>query len=474
MKILLQIFFLLFFPLALLGQSEQPVTIVGDSLVGKISGGEKIREVIGNVKITKGDVLINSDIAVQHIASGNIELKGNVVFTRKGEKLFTEKAFYQSKNNFLRIDTNFLSVADGDTLTGAKGSYSKTTDIVTLSGGATLVRSAKKLDAENLIYFRKENKIVAAGNVHVLDSASVLSSDSLIYFPDEKLTFAFNDVSVENRKENFIVYGDALIDSGKIKTTEITGEPLLEKVDSTSESEADTLFVLSEKMRLVNDSSRILIASGDVRILRANLSLAADSSFFDISANSFAAIKTDEFGAPVKLWFKKNQVSGDSVFVALAKNELKDVIIKKNALLVSILDSAHFRFNQISGSSIKMSFACGRLMNIFVDGNVLSIYYLYDKKEANGLIKSSSRSALIELDSASVSKVKLYGTPNSEYHPENLIGGNEAEFVLPNFRLFNARPKRSEFIGRILKSENNLKKLKAPGKKYLKKNTKHF
>ncbi len=474
MKILLQIFFFFLFPLILLGQSGQPVTIVGDSLVGKIKGGEKIREVIGNVKITKGDVLINSDIAVQHIESGNIELLGNVVFTRKGEKLYTDKAFYQSKNNFLRIDTNFLSVVDGDTLTGAKGSYSKITDIVTLSGGATLLRSAKKLDAEKLTYFRKENKIVAAGNVHVLDSASVLSSDSLIYFPDEKLTFAFNDVSVENRKEYFTVYGDALTDSGKIKITEITGEPLLEKIDSTSKSEADTLFVLSEKMRLVNDSNRILIASGNVRILRANLSLTADSSFFDISANSFAAIKTDEFGSPVKLWFKENQVSGDSVFVTLTDNTIKEVNIKKNALLISIVDSAHFRFNQISGSSIKMSFAGGKLKNIFVDGNVLSIYYLYDKEEANGLIKSSSRSALIELDTNSVAKVKLFGTPNSEYHPENLIGGNEAEFVLPNFRLFKARPKRSEFENRILKIENNLKKLKALGKKHLKKNAKNF
>ncbi len=453
------IFSVLLLPLLLHAQAEQPVTIVGDSLIGKIVGGEKIREVIGHVKISKEDVVITSDIAVQHIATGNIELKGNVVFTQGTKKLFTEKAFYESKNNFLRIDTNFLAVMDGDSLEGGKGSYSKSSDVVTLTEGAVLNRKGKKIKAQKLIYFRSDDKISAVGDVEVVDSASALHSDSLIYFSESKLTLAFKNVRVENLKENFEVYGNVLRDSGKVKVTEITGTPLLVKIDSTLSNGRDTLFVLSEKMKLLNDTDKVLIASGNVKILRNNLSLSADSSLFDIKTNGFTAIKNREFGPPVKLWFKENQVSGDSVFVSLKENELKEVNIKKDALLVSIVDSTHYRYNQISGSDIKMSFKKGKLNSIFVNGNVLSIYYLTDNGKRNGLIKSSARSTIIELDSNSVAKVKLYGTPNSEYHPENLIEGNESEFVLPAFRLFHDRPKREEFIRMKLRRKLNYPKI---------------
>jgi lipopolysaccharide export system protein LptA len=44
-----------------------PVVVVGDSLVGKNIDGVKMREVIGNVIITQGDVKITCKHAIQNI-----------------------------------------------------------------------------------------------------------------------------------------------------------------------------------------------------------------------------------------------------------------------------------------------------------------------------------------------------------------------------------------------------------------------
>ena len=436
------------------GQQSNSVTIVGDSLIGKTINGEKIREVIGNVIIKSGNATINCDKSVQHMESSKIDLFGNVYFVQDTLTLITSRAHYLSKQDSLILDTNFTIIVNSDSLTAQKGTYSGRGDLAQLFGNVHLKRDSLKLFSEKLLFYRNTNKIIATTNVKVLNSTSILNSDSLIYFTDDNITLSFKGVSLYNKKESFILFGDELVDSGKIKYTEVIGSPLLFKVDSLDSGEQDSLYVLSNRMTMKNDSDRIVTANGNVRILRKNLSIVADSSIFKIDSNRFTAIKTREYGEPVKLWYNKTQVTGDSVFVLLDNNTLRKVIIKKNAQLISTEDSLRFRYNQITGNSIVMDFAGGKLKSIFVDGNVLSIYYMLDKGISNGLIKSSARSTLVEFDSNGVAKVKLFGTPKSEYHPENLIDGNESDFLLPGFKLFQNKPKRRLFINRIKRNKN--------------------
>jgi lipopolysaccharide assembly outer membrane protein LptD (OstA) len=435
-------------------QQTNSVTIVGDSLVGKTINGEKIREVIGNVIIKSGNATINCDKSVQHLESSKIDLFGNVYFVQDTLTLTTSRAHYLSQQDSLILDTNFTIIVKSDSLRAERGTYSKKSNLARLFGNVHLKRDSLKLSSEKLLFYRKTNKIIATTNVKVFNSASILNSDSLIYFMEDKITLAFKDVSLYSEQESFMLFGNALVDSGKIKFTEVIGSPMLFKVDSLDNGEQDSLYVLSKKMTMKNDSGRIVTANGTVRILRRNLSIVADSSIFKIDSSRFTAVKTREYGEPVKLWYDKTQVTGDSVFVLLDNNTLRKVIIKKNAQLISVEDSLRFRYNQITGNSIVMDFAEGKLKSIFVDGNVLSIYYMVDNGVSNGLIKSSARSTLVEFDSNGVAKVKLFGTPKSEYHPENLIDGNEPDFLLPSFRLYQDKPKRSLFIDRIKRNKN--------------------
>lgn len=99
-----------------------------------------------------------------------------------------------------------------------------------------------------------------------------------------------------------------------------------------------------------------------------------------------------------------------------------------------------FRYNQMSGDTIYLYFNDGDLSQTNVNGNVLSIYYLFDEKEPNGLLKSSGEKFKIFIADNKVTDVKLYGSPVSEYHPENLVKGNEKSFTLPTFILYSNKP----------------------------------
>ena len=72
-----------------------------------------------------------------------------------------------------------------------------------------------------------------------------------------------------------------------------------------------------------------------------------------------------------------------------------------------------------------------------------------------GLLKSSAKDIIIEFEKSKVTDVKMFGSPISEYHPENLVEGNEKIFTLPTFILYSNKPDKKKFNSFILK--NNLK-----------------
>lgn len=126
-------------------------------------------------------------------------------------------------------------------------------------------------------------------------------------------------------------------------------------------------------------------------------------------------------------------------------SKIKNVEILNNSIMISQDSVYQFRFNQMSGDSIYLNFNNGELVQTNVYGNVLSIYYLFEENEPNGLLKSSAEKFKIFIDENKVTDVKLYGSPVSEYHPENLVEGNEKAFTLPAFILYENKPDKNKF-----------------------------
>ena len=76
---------------------------------------------------------------------------------------------------------------------------------------------------------------------------------------------------------------------------------------------------------------------------------------------------------------------------------------------------------------------------------------MYEEREPNGLLKSSANEITIDFENSKVKDVKMFGSPISEYHPENLVKDNEKSFTLPSFYIYSDKPNKAEFKSLFLK-----------------------
>ena len=436
-------------------QDNNPIRVVGDTLVGKTIDGESVREVHGNVVITQDELTINCDKAIQHIVKNEAELFGNVVVKQDSLLIYTDNGFYNG-NSKMAFSNSGIKFFDGHVhLQSVNGSYYFDEKKAFFYKNVLLYDSISTLTSDSLTYYEDSNKTVAVGRVNVRDTSSILFADSLINLRNDRISYAYNNIIVVDPKNRLLITGDKIEDYQNKKYSRITGHPLLIKLDTTDTGKLDTLVISSMIMETYNDSTKRLTASDSVKIVRDNFaSINSYTDYFRNEQHLFTYRKENDLRPPV-LWNDNAQLTGDTVNIFLQDNRLQKMLINSHAAIFTKKPAYEFRYDQISGDDITMFFGDNGLRLTEVKGNVLSIYYLYEDDEPNGLLKSSSEEAKIYFENNEVKNVRLYGNPISEFHPENLVAGKEKDFTLPTFLIINNRPTKEE----LLKNKTGLFKI---------------
>ncbi|MDP1994340.1 MAG: hypothetical protein Q8K40_03745, partial [Ignavibacteria bacterium] len=57
-------------------EENKTITVIGRELIGSVQNGESIREVIGDVVLTQGNVVITCNKAIQYLARNDAKLIG--------------------------------------------------------------------------------------------------------------------------------------------------------------------------------------------------------------------------------------------------------------------------------------------------------------------------------------------------------------------------------------------------------------
>lgn len=420
-------------------------TIIGDSLVGKIINGENVREVIGNVILTQGNIKITCDRATQFLASNNAILEGNVIVTQDTLTIYTDEGFYNG-NERIAHSTSGVKLNDKKViLTAQNGDYFFNDNKAFFSGNVKLYDTVNTLTSNQLTYFKNEEKAIAVGNVEIRDTVNIILADSLDYFRKDKITFAEKNVRVIDTKNNSVIYGNHLEDYGKMKYSLMTNFPLLIQIDTTGGIK-DSLIISSRTMESYNDSSQKFLAIDSVRIVRGEFASKNNYSIFFRQEGKIVTMKRiPEENFPV-LWYELTQLTGDSIQIFLTNNKLDSIQVFKNGFILSQNKTYANRYDQISGDQITVYFDSLGISRTDVNGNVLSIYYTYENEDPNGLTKSSAQKAKIIFKDKKVDIVKLYGSPISDYYPENLVEGNELSYTLPAFIIVKGRPTKEELL----------------------------
>lgn len=435
------------------------IVIVGDSLKGMVVNGETIREVIGNVVLTQGNVKVTCNKAVQYISRNDAELIGNVIVTQDTLTIKTERGFYFG--NLRKTSSNSgVTLDDKKVILSAKqGEYFFDEHKAFFKDDVKLYDTISTLTSETLTYYRNIDKAIAVGSVKIIDPENIIYADSLEHFRNKQKTFAFNNVQIKNASNNVTVLGNRLEDDRIIKYTLIDSLPIMIQVDTTlvkdetgkEELTIDTLFISSKKMEVFRSQQDKFIAIDSVKIIRGLFSSINELTIYYQDSSKIVTYKKPEDIAQPVIWYGYSQLTGDSITIYLNENKITQLDIDGKSFMLTQNENYPDRFDQSSSTSTKIYFSENKVSRVEYFDNVFSIYYMYEENKPNGLIKTNSKNAIIFFDNNEVSDVKLLGNPSSEYYPENLVESNERNFLLPNFNLIESKPTNEEIYYKLRK-----------------------
>jgi len=383
-----------------------------DSLIGRTINGEDVRELHGHVRLTQGNVKVWCDQAIQFLRRNVVDLTGNVKVVR-----------------------------DTVTLTAKHGMYFGDEKKASGQDGVRLETGHVVLLADYGDYYMDEKKAFFHSNVRVIDSTTTIHSDELTYFENERKSIAVHNVRIDNAENNMRIFGDHLEHFDQTHYSKMTDQPRLMQIDTSSKGEVDTLMVRSVVMESFDDSSKKLIATDSVAIVRGLL--AARCGF----VRYWTKIQYIELFQQPIVWYEDNQVTGDSISLHLVNNRLNMVFIRGHSFAISQSDSLFpQRYNQLTGRRIQMKFAAEKLDEITVDQNAISLYFLYDGKEPNGVNQTSGDFISMKFAAGKPETISVMHGIEGYYYPENMIHTNTNKYNLDGFQLRADRPtKQSVF-----------------------------
>jgi lipopolysaccharide export system protein LptA len=473
MKYSISVLFCFIFVVNLCSQQDDYITVVGDSLVGRVINGESVREIYGNVVLTQGDVVITCNKAIQFIARNNADLSGNVVVKQDSLTITTEEAYYYGDLKKARSTTGVKLDDQKVILIADSGDYFFDEDRAVFISNVKLFDTSATLTSEELIYYKNEDRMIAVKNVKIVQVENIIQADSLEYFRNDRITFATNNVNISNPENNVLIYGDHLEDYAEKYYTLIDKNPLLIQIDSSyseiidtlnsgvidtintiNTMTIDTLVIRSNLMEAWRDTLDLFKATDSVRIVRGNFASKNDFTIYFRNEGKIITYKLNQEASQPVLWYENSQLTGDSVEIFIRENQIRLLEVFRNAFILAQNETYLNRFDQTSGERVVLHFDEGVLSSTEIYGSVLSIYYLFEDNEPNGLTRSSSQSARIVFADKEVSEVRLYGSPASEFYPENQVLGKERTFTLPLFKFIENRPEKKELLNEQLKIKN--------------------
>ena len=408
--------------------------------------GVKFREFVDNVEIRQGNMITTCDRAIYYYEKDEAELIGNVVSKQDTITIKTPKGYYYGAASTVTSVSGIELNDSHFTLRSRKGSYNFDEKKAVFTEGVVLFDSNSHVIANKLTYFRDEDKAVAVGNVEVRDTSSVIFADSLINFRIKRISYGYKNVKMFNPLNKTIILAGRFENKDSTGYSKITEKPVFVQIDSTGGGKLDTLYMTSKTMEAYQDSTDRFTATDSVRMFRNNFSTVNSHTIFNRKENTIFTSRLEGDANPPLLWYENSQLIGDSIYINIDKKKLKQIRILQNAFMLSMNEGFQYRYDQISGRKINMNFTDGEINMIDIDGNLLSIYYLYDEKDPNGLVKSSSERGRLIFKDKKIEDVKLYGAVVSDYHPENIILGKEKDFTLPGFIIYNIKPRKEQFL----------------------------
>jgi lipopolysaccharide export system protein LptA len=414
--------------------------LYGDTL--NYFGNTKMAFVYGNVRLKENDLTLISDSLTYNLNTNiaSYETGGKVTSKKNENSLTSIKGYYNSNTKVLSFkDSVVLNNPDyimkSDTL-----DYHEETEIAYFFGNTTIEGDDNFIFCKNGWYDTKNDVAQFNKDAYMVSDNHKLEGDSLYY--NQKIGFgkAINNVTITDTANKLIVKGNLAKHYDKENISLVTGSPIVEKW-----FDEDTLYLTADTISIFNDSAdekNILYAHHGVRFYKKDIQGDCDSMVY-FQSDSMLKMYTN----PI-VWSEKSQLSGDTIFVQIANNKIKEINLLNNSFIIEeikytvnfntdtlyIYDTINnktdtvlqelvgntvaTKFNQIKGKTIQGVFNHDSIRKVYVNGNGQSIYYTGDEGKAKeGLNKIVCSNIVLTFKKNKVDDILFLKKPEGSLFP---------------------------------------------------------
>ncbi|MCB2220205.1 MAG: organic solvent tolerance protein OstA [Bacteroidetes bacterium] len=423
----------------------------------------------GSVRIKASDTLnIYSDLLNYKGNSRVAELHHNVRLIDRRATLYTDHLWYDRKTKIAYYTTGGKIVDSSNVLTSRKGYYytdlkeayfkdsvklvnpdyvmltdtmlyHTETEVSFFFGPTTITSDENLIYCENGWYDTRNDKSRFSRNAYMITKEQKLMGDSLYY--DRKLDFgkAYNNVMLNDTVQDMLVLGDYGEFRRKAGYAFVTDSAVAVMVDKQ-----DSLFLHADTLYIHFDSTeQIEYMKGyfKTKFYRKDMQGMCDSMIYSFTDSTIFLYKE-----PV-LWSDENQLTADSIRIAMANNKVDTLALLGNSFIISMDDTlSRNTFNQIKGKVMTGYFRNNQLSKIMVIGNAETVYYI--REEDGGLLGINvaySSDMEIKLKDSDVITITYIKQPDAHTYPPTELPVEKRR--LKNFKwLEDRRPMNQQEI----------------------------
>lgn len=491
--------FVLFLFSGSLAQKPMKVRLIkADDLRYDKSLGEKVQRLIGNVILKHDSTLLFCDSAYLNEETnsfdgfGNVHIKASDTLniyssllnyngnTRVAElhhevrlvdskaTLTTDHLWYDRESGIAYYTTGGKIVDSSNVLTSIKGYYYTETkeayfrdsvelvnkryvmitdtmmyhtekEISYFYGPTTITSEENVIYCENGWYDTQNDKSRFTQNAYLITKEQKLSGDSLYY--DRLLDYgeAFNNVSLVDTVQDMIIYGhygEFQRSAGHAFVTDSAVAVLADKTDSLF-LHSDTLFIQFDSEQKVE----FMFGYYHTKFFRKDLQGMCDSLVYNFGDSTIFL-----YNSPV-LWSDINQLTADSVRIALANNNIDTLALIGSSFIISMDDTiSRSSYNQIKGKVMTGYFNENQLVKIKVNGNSETLYYIREEDGSLiGINIAYASDMMISLMDSEVQSISYINMPDAHLYPDHEV--EKEDRLLKGFKwIDDKRPIKKEDI----------------------------
>jgi len=383
----------------------------------KYNGTTRIAELFENVKMVDDSTVLVTEYMLYNRFNKTATYPNHGTITSGDKKLISEKGYYRSdiKEFYFRKDVELITpkyTAYSDTMV-----YNTISEIAYFYGPSVIRSEENTLYCAYGWYDTKNDLAYLSKRPSIFSMEQTLTADSMFYNRNTGFGKALGRVEVVDTNYSLIVrgsFGQMWEEEGKSYVTDSAVAITYDQKDSLF-MHADSLFLYFDKDR----QAKQMQAYRHVRFYRTDLQGKCDSLAYLMSDSTIRM-----YHEPA-LWSEENQLTADSIKIAM-RNKTVDSLVMYNTAFIVSRDTIK-GYNQIKGKNMVGYFMKNELYKITVDGNSQTVYWVREEDgELIGINLARSSTMVINLYDSQIRRIIYQSSPTEVMYPEKELPENES------------------------------------------------